>query len=156
MPELTPGMSQVLAAAALRHRISPEAVRTVFDAVADGRSMKATFSHPELGGVVLWARGGMLLVSDMFDDGLKRRVEMLCSELARAWHREDGGMLIEPIQSQFASHPGQPSQADGAAPDTSDPGSPLVLIEQLAGLHGRGILTDEEFAAKKAELLGRL
>jgi hypothetical protein len=26
----------------------------------------------------------------------------------------------------------------------------------LAGLHERGILSDEEFAAKKAELLGRL
>ena len=69
MPEITPGMSQMLAAVAQRHRISPEAVWTAFDAVADGRGMKAAFSHPELGGVVLWARSVMLLLSDMFDDG---------------------------------------------------------------------------------------
>ena len=32
----------------------------------------------------------------------------------------------------------------------------INAIERLAGLHGKGILTDEEFAAKKAELLSRL
>ena len=32
----------------------------------------------------------------------------------------------------------------------------LAKIEKLAELHGRGILTDEEFSAKKAELLSRL
>jgi len=32
----------------------------------------------------------------------------------------------------------------------------VAAIESLAGLHERGILTDEEFAAKKTELLGRL
>jgi uncharacterized membrane protein len=33
---------------------------------------------------------------------------------------------------------------------------PVVLIERLAELYARGILTDEEFARKKAELLSRL
>lgn len=32
----------------------------------------------------------------------------------------------------------------------------LVLIERLADLHGRKVLTDEEFVTKKAELLARL
>jgi Short C-terminal domain len=32
----------------------------------------------------------------------------------------------------------------------------IAAIEGLAGLHARGILTDAEFSAKKAELLGRL
>jgi hypothetical protein len=32
----------------------------------------------------------------------------------------------------------------------------LTAIERLAGLHARGILTEAEFSAKKAELLGRL
>ena len=32
----------------------------------------------------------------------------------------------------------------------------LGKIERLADLHGRGILTAQEFEAKKAELLGRL
>jgi hypothetical protein len=32
----------------------------------------------------------------------------------------------------------------------------LVALGRLGDLHQRGVLTDEEFAAKKAELLSRL
>ncbi|XVV14368.1 SHOCT domain-containing protein [Actinoplanes sp. CA-131856] len=32
----------------------------------------------------------------------------------------------------------------------------VAQIEKLASLHAAGILTDQEFAAKKAELLSRL
>ena len=46
-----------------------------------------------------------------------------------------------------------PASAAGAS---GDPASIVAAIESLAGLHERGILTDEEFAAKKTELLGRL
>lgn len=41
-------------------------------------------------------------------------------------------------------------------PAGGDAGSILALIEQLGGLKEKGILTEEEFAAKKAELLKRL
>jgi hypothetical protein len=44
-------------------------------------------------------------------------------------------------------------------PATGQPGDPntiIAAIESLAGLHQRGILSDQEFSAKKAELLGRL
>jgi hypothetical protein len=44
----------------------------------------------------------------------------------------------------------EPSGASG------DPGAIVAAIESLAGLHQRGILSDQEFAAKKAELLGRI
>jgi hypothetical protein len=39
---------------------------------------------------------------------------------------------------------------------SGDPATIVAAIESLAGLHQRGILSDEEFATKKAELLGRL
>lgn len=39
---------------------------------------------------------------------------------------------------------------------SGDPATVVAAIESLAGLHARGILSDEEFAAKKAELLARL
>jgi hypothetical protein len=32
----------------------------------------------------------------------------------------------------------------------------LATLDRLGDLHRRGVLTDEEFAAKKAELLSRL
>ena len=44
--------------------------------------------------------------------------------------------------------------ASGGGP--TDPGTILATIERLSDLHQRGVLTDDEFAAKKAELLARL
>jgi Short C-terminal domain len=54
---------------------------------------------------------------------------------------------------QFAPQTHAPELAFGAS---GDPEAIVAVIESLAGLHQRGILSDEEFAAKKAELLGRL
>ncbi|MGO9155745.1 SHOCT domain-containing protein [Mycobacterium sp.] len=68
-------------------------------------------------------------------------------------------------QSQYQSHPAPhvapQTQAPppSSAPASGAPGDPTAIvaaIESLAGLHERGILSDEEFASKKAELLGRL
>ena len=41
-----------------------------------------------------------------------------------------------------------------AAPAAAQQSSYLDELEQLAGLHAKGILTDEEFNAKKQQLLG--
>jgi len=48
------------------------------------------------------------------------------------------------------------SVAPTAAHASGDPATIIAAIESLAGLHQRGILSDEEFATKKAELLARL
>ena len=66
--------------------------------------------------------------------------------------------LAEPAPSfappaQTAPPAGAPEPASGASADHA---AIIAAIESLAGLRQRGILTDEEFAAKKAELLGRL
>jgi hypothetical protein len=45
------------------------------------------------------------------------------------------------------------SPAEGGLGDGQDPAAQL---EKLADLHAKGIVTDEEFAVKKAELLGRM
>lgn len=52
-----------------------------------------------------------------------------------------------------------PDPAPEAASGTvrsGDHAAIIAAIESLAGLHARGILSDDEFATKKAELLGRL
>jgi hypothetical protein len=67
-------------------------------------------------------------------------------------------------QSQYQSHPAHPAppvapQTQAPPPGSGDARNPqaiIAAIESLAGLHERGILSDEEFASKKAELLGRL
>ena len=66
-------------------------------------------------------------------------------------------------QSQYQSPPAPHTEAPrteapptAASSGSGDPGAIVAAIESLAGLHERGILSDEEFAAKKTELLGRL
>lgn len=46
------------------------------------------------------------------------------------------------------------SGAAPAAPAAGGGGGDIAELEQLADLHAKGILTDEEFAAKKAQVLG--
>ena len=46
----------------------------------------------------------------------------------------------------------QYAEAPPAAPAGTD--DSVAQLEQLADLHSKGILTDEEFAAKKAQILG--
>jgi hypothetical protein len=56
-----------------------------------------------------------------------------------------------------APQPATSAPAPAPAPGGSgDPATIVAAIESLAGLHQRGILSDDEFAAKKAELLARL
>ena len=69
---------------------------------------------------------------------------------------------VEPHRARCAAgdrHPGRAATQHraGAYPSaTGDPATIIAAIESLAGLHQRGILSDEEFAAKKADLLDRL
>ena len=52
--------------------------------------------------------------------------------------------------------PADPVSAPQTQTPSGDPSTIIAAIESLAGLHERGILSDDEFAAKKAELLARL
>lgn len=58
-----------------------------------------------------------------------------------------------PTRHEAPAAPETPKPASGPPDDAA---AIVAAIESLAGLHQRGILTDEEFATKKAELLGRL
>ena len=58
-------------------------------------------------------------------------------------------------QAQYDAADGRPAAGRAAAPAAA-PAAPDMNAEltQLAQLHAQGILTDEEFAAKKAQILG--
>ncbi len=261
MQDLTPEGRRALDVIAQRHGVSADAALTLLHAVAAGGGTMAQFSHPELGGMGQWSAGGMVMVGDMFNHGLKQRVDALCSDLAAmlrgprvfvprpqhegvgaagAWWpdglgtpaaaggqndlryayfpasrrlaiqqggqvrlydtgdhqiggvsqqqgggqslvftsqrgpvrladlaRADTAVPVAPVQAP-ASQPAAPEpradwpegvapvvsvQPQGPLPAASDP---LALIERLAELHQRGILSDEEFFTKKTELLRRL
>ncbi len=69
---------------------------------------------------------------------------------ATAYHA--GKSRAEQEQSAQGPEPGGTDSASaGAAPGATDD---AAEIERLAGLHASGVLTDEEFAAAKAKILG--
>jgi hypothetical protein len=47
-----------------------------------------------------------------------------------------------------------PEQYEAAPPPAAAPPSDMEQLQQLAELHASGALTDEEFAAAKAKILG--
>jgi hypothetical protein len=82
MQDLTPEGQRILEDVANRNGVSLDAVATLCRALAAGNGFQAQFNHPELGGMGQWSQGGMIMVGDMFNQGLKYRVDSLCNELA--------------------------------------------------------------------------
>ncbi|MFZ1425157.1 MAG: SHOCT domain-containing protein [Geminicoccaceae bacterium] len=82
MQDLTPEGRRAVDDLAQRYGVSSDAVSTLLRALVAGNGTMAQFSHPELGGMGQWSQGGMTMVGDMFNQGLKARVDGLCSELA--------------------------------------------------------------------------
>ena len=66
-----------------------------------------------------------------------------------------GGAVSHHQQQKYAQQDAEAQQQQYAqqAPAPAEPDMTTELT-QLAQLHSQGILTDEEFAAKKAQLLG--
>jgi hypothetical protein len=82
MQDLTPEGQRIVQSAAERHGVSADAALTLLRALVAGQGAMAQFSHPELGGMGQWSQGGMTMVGDMFNQGLRARVDALCNELA--------------------------------------------------------------------------
>lgn len=81
MRQLSPAGQQVINDLARRHGFSPDAVTSMLESVINGNGSMAQFNHPEFGGSGQWMRGGMIMVSDMFNNHLKGRIDGLCFEL---------------------------------------------------------------------------
>jgi hypothetical protein len=88
MQNLTPEGLRIVADVAKRHGVSLDAAVALLGSLAHGNGYQAQFNHPELGGMGQWSQGGMIMVGDMFNQGLKYRVDALCNELARLLHSQ--------------------------------------------------------------------
>jgi hypothetical protein len=126
MRQLSPDGQQAVNDLAQRHGFSPDAVTSMLHAVINGNGGMAQFNHPEFGGSGQWMRGGMTMVSDMFNTHLKGRVDALCDQLAGILASQPNLMQTGSLQSQsqggggqyydshssrsslFAEHPGHP------------------------------------------------
>jgi hypothetical protein len=79
---LTPEGEKIAGDLAGRHGFSVDAVTYMMYAMLNGNGSMAQFAHPEFGGSGQWMRGGMLMLGDMFNHGLKSRVDALCNEIS--------------------------------------------------------------------------
>jgi len=57
-------------------------------------------------------------------------------------------------QQGYYDEPEQPAEAAPPPPPAAPPVDPIAQLKDLAALHEQGVLTDEEFAAQKAKILG--
>lgn len=55
---------------------------------------------------------------------------------------------------QAAPAPAAPAPAAAPQPQAESTDDKFAQLKELAGLHDSGVLTDEEFAAEKAKILG--
>ena len=82
--------------------------------VNNGAGSMAQFNCPELGGSGQWMRGGMIMVGDMFNNGLKATVDNLCNELSN---------LLASTQVFAVIPAGQPGSAQWWPTDLGSPSS---------------------------------
>ena len=82
MQKLTPAGEDLVNDLSSRYNLTRDAVVHMLIAVNNGGGTMAQVNCPELGGSGQWMRGGMTMVGDMFNHGLKMTVDNLCAELA--------------------------------------------------------------------------
>lgn len=128
MQQLTDSAWNELTQIAQRYGVSTDAARTMLDALWRGNGTMAQFNHPELGGYGQWMRGGMTMVGDMFNNGLKATVDNLCNDLNRLLER--GNPYLQQAQSQGWGASWWPSEL-GAS--TSSGGQNNIRYAYFAG-----------------------
>ncbi|MDB5346480.1 MAG: hypothetical protein JWP89_4857 [Schlesneria sp.] len=110
-----------------RYGISTDAVTSMLQSVMNGNGTMAQFFHHELGGGGQWMQGGMTMVGDMFNHGLKSKVDGLCSELSQLLSQQPFVPVPQNNQSQWQSGSGQ-QQGGGFGAGPSMGGSPVSLF----------------------------
>ena len=100
MRQLSQAGERVISDLAQRYGFGSDAVLSMLESLVNGNGTMAQFSHPEFGGSGQWMRGGMIMVSDMFNNYLKGRIDGLCNELSRLVANEDDLITSGSFQSQ--------------------------------------------------------
>ena len=83
MPQLTDQGLEKINELSRRYGVSTNAVMTLLQSLLNSNGSMAQFDHGEFGGSGQWMPGGMTMVGDMFNHGLKAKVDGLCSELSQ-------------------------------------------------------------------------
>ena len=120
-----------------------------------GDSRYAVF--PQARRLAVQSGGGPVRVYDTLDHvigGVRQQQGGLPGPLS--FTSQYGTFTVESLPLASPAPPAPAAPSERAAPAGTGAGAVLEALERLGDLHQRGVLTDEEFAAKKAELLSRL
>ncbi|MCP9799687.1 SHOCT domain-containing protein [Synechococcus sp. RedBA-s] len=122
MEQLTAEGLEVVNDLAQRYGFSQDAVLHMTFAMLKGRGGMAQFNHPEFAGSGQWMNGGMMMLGDMFNQGLKARVDGLCQGLAVAISSQPNLFPRGSFQSQSQSGGGQQMHVGGGGLQQSSGG----------------------------------
>ncbi|WP_437659730.1 SHOCT domain-containing protein [Sorangium sp. So ce1182] len=128
MQPLTPEGQRRVSDLSQRYFVSTDAVMTLLQALVNGHGTMAQFYHPELGGGGQWMQGGMTMVGDMFNHGLKAKVDGLCSELSSLLASQP----FAPAPASYSSQ-GQGGQQQQQGGGGGFGGSPVSLFVPSSG-----------------------
>ena len=128
MPGLTDQGLQKINDLAQHYGVSTDAVMTLLQALVNSKGTMAQFDHRELGGAGQWMPGGMTMVGDMFNHGLKAKVDALCSELSRILAMQPFVPFPAGLQSQR-----QGSVQQEVGHDVLDTGSVSLFVPETLG-----------------------
>src|ERR1700739_3430511 len=103
---------------------------TLLQALMNSNGTMAQFDHRELGGAGQWMPGGMTMVGDMFNHGLKAKVDGLCSELSQILATQPFVPSPAGLQSQSQRQGG--GQQEGGH-DALDIGSGSLIVPETPG-----------------------
>lgn len=117
--------------------------------VKDGMMSKTTEDFP-LSKVssIQWSSGMLLGTITVFASANKVEIKNV--------DKGDGKELVDVIRARIAPGADAPPPAAPAEPAAAAGPDLIDQIKRLGELHDAGILTDEEFSTKKAELLARM
>jgi hypothetical protein len=115
---------------AQRYGVSTDAAMTLLQALLNSKGTMAQFDHRELGGAGQWMPGGMTMVGDMFNHGLKAKVDGLCSELSQLLAMQPSVPFPASFQSQ-SQRQGGGQQERGY--DFLDTGSVSLFVPEPPG-----------------------
>jgi hypothetical protein len=130
MKQLTPEGQQIINNIAQRYNFSPDAVYSMLQSVINGNGSMAQFNHPEFGGSGQWMKGGMIMLGDMFNNGLKNSVGGLCQELSNLIANQPGLIQSGSFQSQHQGTQQQSNYGGGnqQQQNSSGPTGPVSLF----------------------------
>lgn len=130
MQRLTDQGQQKINELAQRYGVGTDAVMTLLQALVNSNGTMAQFNHRELGGGGQWMLGGMTMVGDMFNHGLKSQVDGLCSELSQLLAQQPFVPFPASFQSQGQGG-GQQQQQGGYG--AVGPGLASLFVPEAPG-----------------------